>query len=176
MPGPGPPGTGTGAKIPGNIGTAQKNTTSCRYRTALLNRVVLQNKECKRAAIVCASKMKTDRIPGNVKIDWSTATEQLEARYFSITQVEQLPGRNLTLQWWCGCSGFGGCGVVCGVWLCWLTQVGPNGAQCYHNFSYLCSSPRLSLESPPDYYRHYDNRDDHHADSDRDRHNYADDH
>ena len=68
----------------------------------------------KRAAIVCASKMKTDRIPGNVKIDWSTATEQLEARYFSITQVEQLPGRNLTLQWWCGCSGFGGCGVVCG--------------------------------------------------------------
>ena len=66
--------------------------------------------------------------------------------------------------------------VVCDVWLCWLTQVGPNGAQCYHNFSYLCSSPRLSLESPGDYYRHYDNRDDHHADSDRDRHNYADDH
>ena len=60
-------------------------------------------------------------------------------------------------------------------WSWWLSQVGPNGAHCYHNFSYLCSSLRLSLESPPDYYRHYDNRDDHHADSDRDRHNYADD-
>ena len=56
-----------------------------------------------------------------------------------------------------------------------MSQVGPNGAHCYHNFSYRCSSQRLSLESPPDYYRHYDNRDDHHADSDRDRHNYADD-
>ena len=99
MPGPGPPGTSTGAKIPGNIGTAQKNTTSCRYRTALLSQVVLQNKECKHAAIVCASKMKTDRIPGNVKIDRSTATEQIEARYFYFSLVEQLPGRNLNLQW-----------------------------------------------------------------------------
>ena len=77
----------------------KKSTTSCRYRTALLNRVVLQNKECKHAAIVCASKMKTDRIPGNVKIDRSTATEQIEARYFYFSLVEQLPGRNLNLQW-----------------------------------------------------------------------------
>ena len=114
MRGPGPPAPARVPRYQETSARHKKNTTSCRYRTALLNRVVLQNKECKRAAIVCASKMKTDRIPGNVKIDWSTATEQLEARYFSITQVEQLPGRNLTLQWWCGCSGFGGCGVVCG--------------------------------------------------------------
>ena len=122
MPGPGPPAPARVPRYQETSARHKKSTTSCRYRTALLNRVVLQNKECKRAAIVCASKMKTDRIPGNVKIDWSTATEQLEARYFSITQVEQLPGRNLTLQWWCGCSGFGGCGVVCGC-AGWLRSV-----------------------------------------------------
>ena len=114
--------------------------------------------------------MKTDKIRGNMKIDrhgmarhhyqlftpWTMSNgHRAEGGVFVVVVVVVV----MSFWWW---------------W--WLSQVGPNGAHCYHNFSYLCSSLRLSLESPPDYYRHYDNRDDHHADSDRDRHNYADDH